>query len=641
MQGDKPFRFSKQERAILFKLGQAAIPPGKRFPPFDEAVIDRLETALGKTTRTFRRTYLSVIWIIEKSAYARYLKPYSKLPTKKAARYIEWWMHASSPQRLVFRLATVLLKSFYYDNPRIFEMVGAEYRKEPPAEEEEKRWLSQLMPGEEIHEPLELEAEVIVIGTGAGGAVVAAELAERGDAVVMIEEGDYHSRSEFTGRPMEMQQLMYRNQGFTTTMGNTAILIPSGRAVGGTTVVNSGTCFRTPDNILNEWGARYGLTSHSPKAMESYFQRVEAVYRVTPAEMKYVGANGELIAKGAERLGFSHSVLPRCAPDCDGQGVCAFGCPTDAKRSMNVTYVPRALKAGAFCLAGVKAERLLIEKGEIRGIQARALKTNQSVQVKAKTVVLAMGAYQTPLFLMKHRIGNSSGQLGKNLSIHPAGGVGAEVAERIEAWKTIPQGYMVDEFKDEGIVLEGISAPIDLASMVLMAVGKPMQEIMENYTHLATFGFMIRDTSRGSVRPTGTNIPLVPYHLNKTDVKAVVKAVMLLSRIYLEAGAERVHVPIYTWKPMHTPRDLEDNLKARVNAWDLDLSAYHPLGTCHMGAGSKQYVTDPMGELYDMDNLFIADGSAIPPAIGVNPQITISANATRIADFIHERLKRM
>lgn len=632
------FRFSKKDRDSLLKIGRAIIPATDIFSEYSMANVDQVQEYLNRQSAATAMVFASIIKVIENGSRLRYLKPFSDLSDEKAKQFVMDVYNLPIALRMPFRLFTMAVKATFFNNSAIFEKLGIEYEK-PPVKDEPARWTSQILPGSQINEDMELEAEVIVIGTGAGGAAVAAELAAKGNAVLIIEEGDHFRRSQFNGRPFEMQQMMYRNNGITPTVGNTSIVVPLGRGVGGTTLINSGTCFRTPRLQLRHWREDQGLTEFTPNHLEPYFKRVESVYQVERADMKYVGKIGELIARGAEKLGYVHGPLPRNAPDCDGQGVCCFGCPTDAKRSTNLTYIPSALNSSAYMLTGTLFEKLIINNGEIRGVEAKSLATGKKITAKAPIVVLACGTINTPLMLMKNKIGNSSGQLGKNLSIHPASGCLAVTDEKMEWWKTIPQGYSVEEFKDEGIVLEGAQIPLDMLASFFMPVGKPLQEMLKNIANLSLFGFMIRDTSRGAVLPSKSRIPIITYYLNRFDQGQIIKGVEILSRIFLEADVKKIIAPIFGWDAIFNKSDLAKNMKKKVRAWDMDLTAYHPLGTCHMGGNPKKHVTDPYGELYDQKNLFICDGSVVPPAIGVNPQITISTLATRTADYINERLK--
>src|SRR5208282_2749055 len=199
----------------------------------------------------------------------------------------------------------------------------------------------------------ELECDVVVVGTGAGGAAVATGLAKLGHAVLLVEEGAHFTRSDFNGRPMEMMQKLYRQGGLTAAIGNTVIPIPLGKGVGGTTLINSGTCLRLPESTLAHWRDELGLTELSSETLAPYYDQVERFLEVGPSSKQALGAAAELIAKGCDALGYAHGPLPRNAPGCDGQGLCCFGCPTDAKRSTNLSYVPAALGSGAQLVTGL------------------------------------------------------------------------------------------------------------------------------------------------------------------------------------------------------------------------------------------------------------------------------------------------
>jgi len=633
------FLFTPHEREIVFRLGAVLVPAGRVLPAYRREHVDRMETFLQKSNDTIRRGIRSLLGALDAGAATRYLKPLDRLDDRQVLAYIDFLSGTVAPLRIAFRLVAMLIKESYFDNEEIFKLVGIEYRK-PPVIDEPARWLQQILPGEDIDENQTLEAEVIVIGTGAGGAVVAAELAERGNAVLIFEEGDLHRRAEFSGRPLEMQRLMYRNFGLTATFGNASVVVPLGRAVGGSTIVNSGTCFRTPERILKRWREQNGLSELTPAHMDQYFRRVEEAFQIKTADMKYVGPTGAIIGRGADKLGLHHGPLTRNAPDCDGQGVCAYGCPTDAKRSTNISYIPRALNAGAYLVAGTKVTQLLFKGKRIYGVAGRSRATGKRVVAKAPLVVLAGGALASPILLMEHKIGNSSGQLGKNLSVHPASSAFGVMNETVEAWKHIPQGYMVDEFEDEGLMFEGAHVPFDIVGMAFPWYGEQMQSIMERIAQVSSFGFMIEDTSRGKVIRDLGERPLVHYHLNRRDQQQLLRGHELLARIYLAAGAEIVISSVNGWRPMRNERDLADNLARHTPVWDIDLTAFHPLGTCQMGDDPRRYVTDPYGEVYDTLNLFVCDGSIVPPALGVNPQVTIAALATRTAAYLHERINR-
>ncbi|HZS39588.1 MAG TPA: GMC family oxidoreductase, partial [Polyangia bacterium] len=481
-----------------------------------------------------------------------------------------------------------------------------------------------------------LECDVVVIGTGAGGAVAARELAERGCAVVMLEEGEYFTRADFTGHAAEMQRKLYRDMGATIAVGNASIPIPIGKTVGGTTTINSGTCYRAPARIFESWRDKHGLADFSAEHMAPYYERVEEVLGVAETEARYVGGVGRVIARGCDALGYKHKALRRNAPACDGQGLCCFGCPTDAKRSTNVSYVPLALKAGAQLITGARADRILTDGGRATGVEVRAGK--QRFTVRARAVVVACGSLLTPLLLERSKLGTSSGELGKNLSIHPAVAALALYDEVIDGTNAVPQGYSIEEFHDEGILFEGAFAPLDIGAAQSPLLGAKLVELLEDYKRLACFGFMIEDTSRGRVRPGPGGRPLITYWMNRHDVARLKRGVEILSRVYLAGGARFVMPQVNGFDQLRGEADLERFRRAKVSARDFEISAYHPLGTARMGRDPRRSVVGADQQVHDAPGLYVMDGSAVPTSPAVNPQMTIMALATRASQRLADRL---
>jgi choline dehydrogenase-like flavoprotein len=430
-----------------------------------------------------------------------------------------------------------------------------------------------------------------------------------------------------------MQQKLYRRGAATFSLGNVPIPIPLGQSVGGSTTVNSGTCYRTPDRVLARWQRELGLSELSPERMGPYFERVEGVLGVARGKQELMGGNGRVIERGCNAMGFTrHGPLKRNAPDCDGQGVCCFGCPTDAKRSTNVSYVPLALKAGAELFAGARVTRVIVDGGRARGVVAMT-RNGHTLTVRARAVVIACGSIMTPIVLSAQGLGGTSGQLGKNLSIHPACGALAEFEEQILPWKGIPQGYAIEELHEEGILYEGASVPLELTVSFTHLVGPELVRLAESFDHVASFGFLVEDTSRGRVTEL-MGQPVISYWLSDMDVAHIKRGLDVLAQVYFAAGAKVVHAPIAGFDVLRSPDDLVALRRARLRPWDLDLSAYHPLGTARMGVDASSSVVGPDHQLHDCAGLYVVDGAAVPTSLGVNPQVTIMALATRAAEKI-------
>lgn len=388
-----------------------------------------------------------------------------------------------------------------------------------------------------------------------------------------------------------------------------------------------------------------GWTSPSShQILAPYYEMVESELGVGASSAQAIGKPGAIIARGCDALGFSHRPLQRNAPDCDGQGLCCFGCPTDAKRSTNVSYVPKALSRGAQLLTGFKVDEVLIDDERAVGVTGRARDASgalRRIRVRARAVVLSCGALHTPQLLLRQGIANASGEVGRNLSIHPAVAAVARFDEPVTGWNTVPQGYSIDHFAREGLMFEGGSAPLELTAAAVPGYGPGYVDFMEQFDRMLTFGMMVKDTSRGRVHRTRASEPQITYWLNERDLAQVRRGLGILARVFLAAGAREVRVPIAGYLPMRGVSDVERLEQSRFAARHVDLTAYHPLGTARMGKAPLRSVVDLTHETHDVHNLFICDGSSVPGSLGVNPQMTIMAMALRAAEFIDRRLERL
>jgi choline dehydrogenase-like flavoprotein len=485
-----------------------------------------------------------------------------------------------------------------------------------------------IEPGSKIRGERRIRVDACVIGTGAGGAPVAKELAEGGMRVAMLEEGEQFTTDDFTARPREMTARLYRDAGQTTTVGNVPIVMPLGSAVGGTTLVNSGTCFRTPAPVLDMWRERFGLEELSAAELDPYFRRVERELNVAQVPPEIAGRNADVVRRGTEALGWSGDYVWRNVRGCVGSGVCNFGCPTSAKQHVGLTYVPRAWDAGATTYTGTRARRINIHDGRATGVEA-ATSGGGRLIVEAEIVIVACGAIHTPLFLRRQGLGGQSGELCRNLAIHPATAVRALFDERIDMARGVPQSYFVDEFADEGIMLEGAAGPPDYAAMSLPVAGARHRDLMLRYQHMSQFGLMVSDVSRGHVRERGGRVE-IRYDLCDEDARTFKRGVELLCELYAAAGATAMYPPVEGIGEL-APDDQTRLHEREVKPRDLTLMAFHPLGTARADARPAHGVVDASLKLHGCEGLYVSDGSVVPSSIGVNPQITIMALATRLA----------
>jgi len=476
------------------------------------------------------------------------------------------------------------------------------------------------------------DCDVVIVGSGAGGAVAAATLAEAGLEVIVIEAGPYLNRDTYPAEPLAAVGALYRDGGLTVAAGRPAIPTPVGRAVGGTTVINSGTCIRTPGPVLAAWSREHGIAW--AEELGSDFAAAEEVLDVRPVDPERMGRNGQLLRAGAEALGVSHAPLRRNAGDCVQCSSCPTGCRLDAKRAMHVTYLPRAVAAGARIRAGVEARRIDFDGDRAAGVECRAAPARgerpRRYSVRAReAVLLAGGAFGTPELLMRSGFRSASGELGRNLRIHPACWVGARFADEVRGWEGVMQSYAVDEWQPAGLLLEATFTPLAFGGQWLPGTGVEHQRRLLAFGNLAATGVHLSDRSRGRVKLAGDGSLRIAYRLTRDDARRLAFGIARAAELYYAAGAREVY-PQVAGLPTLPRGRIADFEASPPRRSALRLEAFHPMGTARMDADPRRGVVGVDGRVHGADGLYVADGSLMPSSIGVNPMLTIVALASRV-----------
>src|SRR5256712_12803164 len=401
-------------RATLAALADSLLPHGGALEPgaADVDVAGQLDSYLDRCAPGTRRTVNLMLTAFNLSSIAsRHARPFRLLGARAREAYLLGCEKSKIRQRretLIPLKALILM--FFCSDDRIKPLIG--YDGQPYKKVEHDPGVVELtveQPDQGFYE----STDVVVVGSGAGGAVAAKELAEAGLKVIVLEEGEHFDRRDFTSPPPERLRRFYRGSGLTFTIGGPTISLPIGRGVGGSTLINSGTCFRTPDFVLDSWGM-------DGAELAPLFESVEETLDVGPVGADIMGANGETMEKGRRELGYSGGPIRRNARGCHGSGVCAFGCPLDAKLGMHVTYLPLAVQAGARIISGCRVEGLVIENGRAVGVrgsildpESGAVQRDARFEVRANHVVLAAGAHYTPALLLRLRTASSRRQVGR------------------------------------------------------------------------------------------------------------------------------------------------------------------------------------------------------------------------------------
>jgi len=500
-----------------------------------------------------------------------------------------------------------------------------------------------LFTRDDVHGDLVLDADVVIVGSGAGGATMAAELAEGGLDVVVLEEGPFVTTSSFNADASGAVRRLYRDGGATLAIGNPPVLYQEGRAVGGSTVVNGGMSWRTPEKILDRWHREAGLDGIRAKEMEPYFERVERRIHVRYQDPETIGIDNALLKKGADAKGWK--VIPnlRNQVHCAGSNNCAFGCPTGAKQSALVSYVPRALHFGARLYADVKVDRITRHGKRATGVVGRVVGPNgksHRITVRAKLVVSACGAIHSPALLTRSGFSSPSGQLGKNLSLHPNTKLVAIFDEPVRGWEGVHQAYQVREFQDEGFLFAAVNIPPGILAMTTRHWGEELGELMSQYDRMVVAGMLVEDTNTGRVVTVGGR-PQAFYQLSDFDADKLKRGVALLSELLFAAGAKKILLPFAGVPDLTGPDDVRKIFAADVPKKSIEVVTVHMMGTARMGSDRSRAVTDNVGMVYDADGLMVCDASLFPTPIGVNPMETIQALATRSAAYLLENPGRL
>jgi choline dehydrogenase-like flavoprotein len=499
--------------------------------------------------------------------------------------------------------------------------------------------------GEQVSKDLVETTQVCVIGSGAGGGAIAAELAEGGVEVVILEEGGYYTSKDFSADARAAIPQLYRDAGTSVILGTPAIIFSEGRCVGGSTVINGGMCWRTPERVLHRWQREFGLVDMTPEKMAPFFAKVEERINVAPQSPESLGKGDMLFKQAADKLGWLINHNRRNQKNCTGEGLCVFGCPTDRKQSVLITYIPRALAKGAKLYADTRAIKVKAENGRATEVVAEVLdrktgKKKHTLRVKAKVIVLAGGALQTPSLLMGSGLAKKSGQVGKNFLCHPNVKVVGVFEDEVRYWAGVHQGHQIHEFLEEGILMAIGGVPPALVALGLPMHGRQSLETMELYNHMLVAGALVDDTTTGRIRRMPWGQPMAFYQVDQVEIERLIRASALLCEVLFTAGAKKCYLPFTYLQEIAGMDDIPKIYEAGIKPSEMEVLTVHALGTTRMGRDPRRSVVNGFCECHEVKNLFITDGGAIPTSLGVNPQETIMAVAIRAGQYLLENRAR-
>lgn len=495
-----------------------------------------------------------------------------------------------------------------------------------------------------------LEADVLIIGSGAGGGTSAEILAKAGLKVLILEEGPLKSSDDFFMDEQQAYHDLYQESaGRMSKDGSMSIL--QGRCVGGTTVINWTSSFRTPDETLNYWGKEFGIKGMSPEEMAPWYEKMEQRLHVAPWQSP-PNKNNAVLSRGAEKLGIDWQVIPRNVKGCWDLGYCGTGCPTNAKQSMLVTTIPGALEHNAQLLYSARVERLVFDGRKVAGVDITVLDddyqpSGKRLIAKAKQVILAAGAINGPALMLRSKAPDPHKLIGKRTFLHPTTFTFAKFDETIDPYYGAPQSVHSDHFQWESVTgracykLEVPPLQPGLAAVLLLGHGIQHFDDIKELPNLHSMIALLRDgfneqSQGGQIELAGDGTPIINYEINDYLWDGVVRSWLSMAEIQFAAGAKSVRISHVDSPWFDSWEEAEKGIKAlsgRSNSFTA--GSAHCMGGLPMGEDVKRSLVNSDGKYHHLDNLYVFDGSAFPTSIGANPQLSIYGmackNATRLA----------
>jgi choline dehydrogenase-like flavoprotein len=485
--------------------------------------------------------------------------------------------------------------------------------------------------------------DLVVIGSGCGGATLAAAQAARGRSVLILEQGSRWQAKDFTQREIDMFEKLYAEGGATGPKDLSSTIL-YGRAVGGSSLHYMANSFRMPAQRLEEWTRDHGLVGFTPDALAPYYAQVERDHHVHPATESETNANNRIFRRGVQALGWKGEQAPNARKECANAGFCLLGCPHDRKQSQILTNIPKALAHGAELVANARVTRIVVEGGRARGVEVVVThpvsgETIERATVTAKVVVLAAGGVGSPALLLANGLANGSGQVGRNFVVTPHFFTMGLMRERVEGWTGLPCSYVCREWEpvrgnEGGFMIQGIFAQPGMIATVTPGFGREHRAMMEKLPHFAAVLSLIDDEEPGRVTVSPTGRAEIDYHLRGRDIPKARDFFRKSARILLAGGAEEVMIPSARALRIRNEGDLGKIDALTFAPHEVPFFGTTNTGACRMGADPKRSVVDPYGRAHDVANLYLSDGSILPGSPGVDPSLTIMANALRIADHL-------
>ena len=492
-----------------------------------------------------------------------------------------------------------------------------------------------------LKQALTLEADVAIIGTGAGGGVAAEILSLAGLKVVMIEEGPLKTSDSFKDmdEARAYRDLYQEGAGRATSDG--AISILQGRCVGGSTTVNWTSSFRTPGQTLTHWAAQHEVVGHSEKEMAPWFARMEQRLSIAPCDLT-PNENNSILQRGCKALGWESHIIPRNVKGCLDSGYCGHGCPVNAKQSMLVTTIPTALANGATLLHRLRVRQIQHGANQVQALACDALgedgrtPTGTTVSVKARHYIVAGGAINSPALLLRSQVPDPHGLLGKRTFIHPVNLSVATMPKAVNAFYGTPQSIASDQFqwKDGatgamGYKLEVPPLAVGITAGISNLFGLELKKSMAQFPNYNAVLALLRDgfvpeSEGGQVRVGSDGSPVLEYNFSPYMWDGIRRSFLSMAELQFAAGATHVRPAHLDGGNYKSWQEAKQGIQALpLEKFRTTLFTAHLMGGCGMSENPRAGVVNSRGRHHQLANLSVMDGSLFPTSLGVNPQLSI------------------
>ncbi len=482
----------------------------------------------------------------------------------------------------------------------------------------------------------EVDTDVCIIGSGPGGAVAAATLAQAGVRVVVLEAGPQVRIADMTRDAPAFLSRYYWEGGLRMLRGSGAWPTMSGRALGGSSVVNSAIFFPLPADVRKDWIETDGLTHLQGDALDAAYAQIFERLHVAPTPDEAQGPRNFLTRDILLQAGLKAKALPRAVKGCKGSGDCLTGCGSGAKQSVDKNYLPLAVEHGAQVYTCAHVDRIRFQGTRAEAVEGHVVnpvgqERGAKFTVRAKRVVVAAGTLHTPVVLQKSGV-RVGGRVGGTFQAHISGFALGVMDRAIDPWVGATQGYGAFCDRTPGLKFESLWAPSPLLGTEWGPTGPAMYELLADFKRSLMIPLVYRAKVTGRVRTRFDGMPDASLYVPKEEMWTVMRGVKRVADAMLDLGAEYVYSGVHgVPDKMRTKADTQALLSTAIRPRHVMMTTNHTFGSCRMSADPGARVVDLNGKVDGIDNVWIADASVFPSPSAVNPQATVMALAALVA----------